>query len=289
MTDRLHPVIFGEVLFDCFPDGQQVLGGAPFNVAWHLQGFGLTPLMISAIGDDAAGRQVLTSMQDWGMRTEGVQIDPRHPTGRVSISLSQGEPHYDIVDSCAYDVIQSEKLPDLPEYALLYHGTLAVRNLVSAQSLKQMMEKHKCSRFVDVNLRAPWWKRQSVLDLCAGATWAKLNHDELTALSLNASVLLDTIQAHGFLLVTKGEQGAVLHQSGNPTKQILPEQQLNVVDTVGAGDAFSSVMILGIIKQWPLDLAMARAQAFASSVVAIRGAISHDTAFYAKFTTEWGA
>ncbi|MGB5338517.1 MAG: PfkB family carbohydrate kinase, partial [Gammaproteobacteria bacterium] len=94
--------IFGEVLFDHFPDGKHVLGGAPFNVAWHLQAFGLTPRFISRVGADAEGESVLAAMRDWGMDTQAVQIDAQRPTGRVSVQIVDDEPAYDIVADCAY-------------------------------------------------------------------------------------------------------------------------------------------------------------------------------------------
>lgn len=70
-----NPVIIGEVLFDVFPQGESVLGGAPFNVAWHLQGLGLKPMMISAVGDDHHGEQVIQKMEHWGMDVQGMQLD----------------------------------------------------------------------------------------------------------------------------------------------------------------------------------------------------------------------
>ena len=76
-----RPILIGEVLFDCFPDGSRVLGGAPFNVAWHLQAFGLDPLLISRVGADQAGDEVLAAMESWGMDRTGVQRDEELPTG----------------------------------------------------------------------------------------------------------------------------------------------------------------------------------------------------------------
>ncbi len=75
MSNKNRLVIYGEVLFDCFPDGSNVLGGAPFNVAWHCQAFGLNPLFISRVGNDRQGEQVKQEMQNWSMRTDGLQLD----------------------------------------------------------------------------------------------------------------------------------------------------------------------------------------------------------------------
>ena len=89
-VDRRRPLIFGEVLFDAFPDGSRVLGGAPFNVAWHLRALGLDPLLVSRVGADGAGDEVLRAMHDWQLDVSGVQRDPNHPTGRVPVTLEGG-------------------------------------------------------------------------------------------------------------------------------------------------------------------------------------------------------
>ena len=81
--------IFGEVLMDQFPDGQQILGGAPFNVAWHLQAFGQHPCFISRVGNDAMGESIRQAMGDWGMSIENVQVDHYHPTCTVEVTLNQ--------------------------------------------------------------------------------------------------------------------------------------------------------------------------------------------------------
>jgi fructokinase len=84
--------IFGEVLFDHFPDGTRVLGGAPFNVAWHLQAFGQSPLLISRVGSDPEGTQVRAAMRDWSLSSSGLQTDTVHPTGKVTVAFQDGEP-----------------------------------------------------------------------------------------------------------------------------------------------------------------------------------------------------
>src|SRR5574343_1279323 len=99
------PLIFGEVLFDHFPDGSRVLGGAPFNVAWHLQAFGLAPCFISRVGHDAEGQEIADLMAGWGMRRDWLQSDAHHATGSVQVSIDDGEPAYEIVKDSAYEFI----------------------------------------------------------------------------------------------------------------------------------------------------------------------------------------
>ena len=86
-SEAKRPVIFGEVLFDRFPDGSTVLGGAPFNVAWNLKALGLDPLLVSRVGRDDLGADILAAMSEWGLDTAGVQTDAGHPTGTVEVTL----------------------------------------------------------------------------------------------------------------------------------------------------------------------------------------------------------
>ena len=287
------PVIFGEVLFDCFPDGNSVLGGAPFNVAWHLQAFGLSPLMISSVGEDELGRKVQSAMRDWGMSTAGLQLDQEHPTGSVDIAFEQGEPRYTIVEHRAYDHISSAALPSLPKDCFLYHGSLALRNDVSRDALTALASQHRGPVFMDVNLRDPWWDRSFVLGLADAADWVKLNEDELVQLGDGDGDL--EVQAHTFmqahdlvgLVVTLGEKGALAMTEDGKQASVEPARTLDVVDTVGAGDAFTSVLITGIINRWPLDSTIQRAQFFASQIVGRRGATVHDPAFYHPMISDW--
>ena len=295
MNDSNHavPVIFGEVLFDCFPDGNSVLGGAPFNVAWHLQAFGLSPLVISSIGDDELGRKVSAAMLDWNMSTAGLQSDPAHPTGSVDIVFNNGEPQYTIVEHRAYDYIDTALLPSLPENRLLYHGSLALRNQVSRDTLSKLKADHAGIVFMDVNLRDPWWQKDFVLKLADDADWVKLNEDELAQLGSGAGDMesqsrefIDTHKLKG-LVVTLGSKGAIAFAGDAEPATVTPSQALEVVDTVGAGDAFTSVLILGISYGWPLAQTLERAQDFASMIVGRQGATVHDHDFYRPMINDW--
>ncbi|WP_150048968.1 carbohydrate kinase family protein [Methylomonas rhizoryzae] len=285
--------IFGEVLFDHFPDGSAVLGGAPFNVAWHLQAFGQQPLFISRVGDDGTGKQVKQAMQEWGMNMAGLQTDSVHPTGKVQVDISDGEPGYLIVPEQAYDFIADETLQALPAAGLLYHGSLALRNPVSRQAWERLKAGCTGLVFLDVNLREPWWRKAEVLALAGEADWIKLNHVELAALQAdNAPVetamrrFIDDYRLQG-LVVTRGKQGALAMDAGGHQAEVVPAQSMPVVDTVGAGDAFAAVLLLGLQLHWPLSLSLQRAQSFASALVGRRGATVHDPAFYRDFVTEW--
>jgi fructokinase len=281
------------VLFDRFPDGSSVLGGAPFNVAWNLQAFGLAPLFISRVGQDPSGRQIRDAMEHWGLDTSGLQLDSAHPTGAVQISIENDEPSYHIVPDQAYDHIDGSALPPA-KITLLYHGSLALRDPASGSALQRCKEQYSAPVFVDVNLREPWWSGESVLHLLEGARWVKLNADELAALlpdihdqegrleSLQDRFELETV------FLTRGSEGALARDAQGNRVQVRPSHSLKVVDTVGAGDAFASVLLLGLTCGWDLEDTLGHAQEFASAVVGLRGATTQDPGFYAPFLRIWG-
>ena len=293
MADIERPVIFGEVLYDCFPDGQAVLGGAPFNVAWHLQGFGRAPLFISRVGDDPLGHHVKDAMHNHGMDASGLQLDSLHPTGKVTITMSGKNHSFEIIPDQAYDYIDQGALPPLPDSTLFYHGSLAARSPVSAQTLAFLNTRYAGKRLVDVNLRSPWWQQQQVLELVDGAWLAKLNDEELQLLvpdaDDDASRIQQLINNAGLqlLLVTRGAAGAELLTASGESFRVAPDSVTEVVDTVGAGDAMTSVLVLAILQGWPWQQALERSQAFASAIVGQRGATVEEPGFYQPFIDAW--
>lgn len=286
---QARPLIFGEVLFDVFPDGARVLGGAPFNVAWHLTGFGLRPLFISRIGRDAPGEQVLSDMRDWGMDTRGVQIDAGHPTGTVRVSLQHGQPEFAILPDQAYDFIDAAACAALAAESctLLYHGTLAARSPVSRRAL-QSLRAGGLPIFVDINLRPPWWDRDGVGAALRGARWAKLNDSELAVLLDHDAAAEELRARYGleWVVVTRGERGACLAGAQGLIEARLADVD-GIVDTVGAGDAFSAVLIVGLHRGWPWSETLPRAVEFAAAVCRIRGAVSRDRDLYRMYLQRW--
>jgi fructokinase len=288
-TDR-RPLIFGEVLFDCFPDGTRVLGGAPFNVAWHLQALGFAPLLVSRVGADDPGDEVLQAMRDWRMDVSGIQRDPQHPTGRVTVTLKGGQPSYEILPEQAYDHIAPPA--GLPPVAFIYHGTLALRDAPARRALDHVCAHSGGPVFVDVNLRAPWWAATAVGELLDAARWCKLNHDELTALAgpgepVTAARRLIAHHDLAQVFVTLGAAGAFSLTADGLLANVAPDRNAPVVDTVGAGDAFAAVLIAGLLDGWPLPLTLDRAQQLASAVCGQRGAVPTAPDLYRSLLSRW--
>lgn len=286
--------IFGEVLFDHFPDVSRVLGGAPFNVAWHLQAFGLSPQFISRIGSDTDGDEILQLMSDWDMSREQVQIDSEHPTGSVKVAFQNGEPQYDIVNDSAYDFIASDLLRIESSKGVLYHGSLAIRNPIAHNALQTLKSRHHGKIFMDVNLRSPWWRQETLFELLLDAHWVKLNRDELDILIPNQPDLHSAMQMFykqfdlETLVITLGEQGAIALDNQQQFVTTQPGSQVSVVDTVGAGDAFSAILLWGLIQNWLLKDTLEKAQIFASAIVGVRGAIVADKNFYREISQQMG-
>ena len=294
MTTSTPPsiAVFGEVLMDQFPDGQLILGGAPFNVAWHLQAFGLNPQFISRVGADPLGASIRQAMLGWGMTVGQLQTDTVHPTGVVAVSLVEDEPHYEILPGQAYDFIEADALP-ADSYSVLYHGTLALRQPTSEQAVNALLARHQGKVFVDVNLRAPWWHKAAVLQWLHHADWVKLNQEELLLLSPPHDSLPAAMAAFlqtydlAVLVVTCGSEGAMALTAAGAWVKVAPAENTPLVDSVGAGDAFAAVLLLGLLRDWPLAYTMARAQDFASAMVGQRGATVSEAGFYQAFVQAW--
>jgi fructokinase len=300
MDPKSPILVFGEILADVFPD-RTVLGGAPFNVARHLAAFGLAPTMVSRIGNDDLGADILRTMSSNGMRTEGVQIDPVLPTGRVLVRMEGSSHHFEILPMQAYDCIDPDeagRIARTDNPPLLYFGSLGQRHEISRRALKTIVQNVHAYRLLDINLRQPWYTPETLHFSMHNANFVKLNTDELHVLASLGDIgpcspheqARHLIQTFGLerVVVTCAQAGAwhmdasgTLHQAADTGRPV------HVVDTVGAGDAFTAVCILGICKSWPTGLTLDRANAFAAAICGIRGAVPDSADFYTPFFKEW--
>lgn len=298
-------LLFGELLADCFPD-REIPGGAPFNVAHHLRGLagerGPTPILVTRIGKDERGERLLEACRAAGLAIDGIQRDFLHASGRVDVIVdpADGRHHFEIPPDQAWDHIHADvarmvALARRP--GLIYFGTLAQR-AASRQALRYLLVDSQAAGFLDVNLRPPWLRKDVLRWSLGRAETVKLNEEELSRiaelLGLGAGTpdQLGERLTHTFdirrLLVTRGEHGAWLLDTDHGRLETgTGTDAIEVVDSVGAGDAFAAVFLLGLSLDWPAELALERAHHFAGAICGLRGAVPADAAFYAPFRSAW--
>ncbi|MDF1569100.1 MAG: PfkB family carbohydrate kinase [Spirochaetaceae bacterium] len=292
--------IFGEVLFNSFEESEPVLGGTPFNVAWHLSAFGAHPQFLSAVGSDELGKSVVKAMSGWGMDSNLLQITPDFPTGTTDVRLQDGERHNDIRDEVAWDYISDQSLPVLSDSDWLYHSTLALRHQNNQKLLVKLKGSRQSKTFVEVNLPSPWWDKDSVISGLQYAECVKLSTKDLRLLSEADEFSSEEViqaAAEDFrirnnivdILVTRGGQESfVIDRSGEFISAGPVPESPEVVDTIGVGEAFTSVAILGLLNDWGWQTTLTRANEFVSYIISQRGATFSNAAVYQDFRTLWG-
>lgn len=296
--DNQTVIAFGETLVDQFRD-RNVLGGAPFNVACHLGALGAHPVLVTRAGKDALGDQLVQAMSERGLDLRGVQRDPARPTGRVKVTETARGHAFDILSDQAYDHIHARlaRMVGLSLHPqMVYFGTLSQRG-DSRRALRELLGTVDACAFLDVNLRDPWVDADTLRWSLQQARVAKLNEDELDRIGdlfaldgatpqARAAVLLSGFDLQR-VVVTRGPAGAWTLDAAGRIESVdgMPLDQ--VVDTVGAGDGFSAVFMLGMLRGWSLADQLARADAFARALCGIRGAVPASQDFYRPFIRDW--
>lgn len=272
-------ICFGEMLWDLLPDGKKP-GGAPINCATHLNRLGVPTAMISRVGQDPLGEELIAFFRARGVQMECVQIDPMRPTGVVVVDVTNPEEvAYEITKDVAWDHIHPEPaaLKATTEKTLVY-GTLAARSTLSRSTLEALLAT--CGQAVcDVNFRAPHYSKETVMPLLNAATTLKVNEEELREIASWLSVrgtIRECIQAvydHYELeeiLVSLGAKGALLrHQNGWFSQAAIP---IKVADTIGSGDAFLAAYLFGRERQMPPENRLELAVAAGAYVATQKGA-----------------
>lgn len=309
MNQPSTTVVFGEALVDDFGT-ELIVGGAPFNVARNLAAFMAPQLMITRVGADKNGTVVRAEFERFAMADTGLQVDAMEETGRVVVERAPGGHRFNILANQAYDYIDGSAAVAAVTTVtpgIVYFGTLAQRAERSRAALYAVLDATRATRYLDLNLRGNQVDEHCVAQSLKAANIVKVNEDELQALfawffqikPTDPALTADETRAScralmqmfglDALIVTLGHRGSVyfgaddeepiVHRD-NPTPPF-------VIDTVGAGDAFSAIFLLGRMRGWPLDTSLARANEFAGAICAIPGAVPADMGFYDKWMTRW--
>ncbi len=244
---------FGEVLWDVFPTHKKI-GGAPLNVALRLHSFQNDVTIISSVGDDENGKELLRFIEEQGVYTGNIQINKNYETSKVAVALDQkGAASYTITLPCAWDFIEiNKRLLSLVKVSDAFiFGSLVSRNKQSETTLKKLLTLSSFAVF-DVNLRPPHYTIAVLTNLMKAAHFIKFNDDELIEICTSLGVTLKTIEdqvqfiaSHTTtqnICVTKGSKGAVLFYEG--TFFYNDGYVVKVADTVGSGDSFLATKAL---------------------------------------------
>lgn len=271
-------VCYGEVLWDCFGESKK-LGGAPFNVAARLQSLGNDTYVISSVGNDQSGKDLLNKAKEYGVNLNAIQIHPSYSTSRVLVSLDdKGVASYNIEAPCAWDGIEfNQDINYLVSSSdALVFGSLVSRNHISRDTLLKLLEIPVYKIF-DLNLRPPHYSTKLILELMNNSDFIKFNDEELLEMAKSLNFKDDNLEKCILFIadltnteticVTLGAKGAILYRNGK--FYFNSGYKVEVVDTVGAGDSFLASLIASLLdnqdSQKSIDYACAVGALVASS------------------------
>jgi fructokinase len=245
-------ICFGEILWDVLPDGPQP-GGAPLNVAYHLNKLGLSTRIISKIGDDKNGEKLVHLLDNWGIDQTLLQRDAAYPTSEVIARIgAKNEVSYEIVFPVAWDFIdhQTEISNTINSSTYFVYGSLASRNELSRETLFKFLDSDSI-KVLDINLRPPFFNKTLLAELMERADIIKFNEAELyMAQILFGGSLKNEAEQVKFIqerfnipevIVTKGEFGASYYKDEDSYHGWGPMIKVN--DTIGSGDSFLAAFI----------------------------------------------
>ncbi len=273
----------GELLWDLLPQGKQ-LGGAPFNFAYHAYQAGCQSFVISALGTDSYGDEILSRFDDLALDKNHVQRTSVFPTGTVTVALDgNGIPSYTIHENVAWDNIAwMSPLEDLAkDLDAVCFGSLAQRNQVSRQTILQFLKatRKDCLRIFDINLRQAFYSKEIIVQSLELANILKLNEDELPVVANLLDLQGDENELCSLIMrdfslkliaLTKGSKGSTLFTGTEMSDMKVPE--VEVADTVGAGDSFTAILVAGLLQNISLERIHKTATEVAAFVCTQKGA-----------------
>ena len=270
----------GEILWDMLPDGKQ-LGGAPANFAYHAHALGAESFVASCVGNDPLGREIFERVKALGLDSSYIATDNAHPTGTVDVEVdADGKPRYVIHENVAWDFIPAgSALLELAARAdAVCFGSLCQRSKASRETIRRFLRATRpdCLRVFDINFRQSYYSAGVVKESLQSASVLKLNEEELPVIAqllegVHPAELLEAFNASlDLIALTKGSEGSVLITS--ELSSIQPGAEVEVADTVGAGDAFTAALVMGLLRGDDLDKINASAGRLAGYVCSQRGA-----------------
>ncbi|HWL07345.1 MAG TPA: carbohydrate kinase [Planctomicrobium sp.] len=285
-TPKQRPIVIGlgELLWDVFPDGRRT-GGAPANFAFQAGQLGCQGTLVTRIGTDASGNDLLAALEGKDLDLSGVQRDPQHPTGWVSVALNeQGHPEYTIHENVAWDAMEvTPELKAIMQQAdAVCFGTLAQRHPVSRATIQTAVSltPATCLRVYDVNLRQNYYDADWVAASLKLATVVKLNDEELPVLARMFSLPEDPVTFSRELISWFGLKMVCLTRGAKGCLIVTPDEvhdvagkAVKVADTVGAGDSFTAGFVFAQLQNWNPGLSAEFANRIGGMVASRQGAM----------------
>lgn len=283
---KKHRIIgIGEMVWDMLPAGKR-LGGAPVNFAFYAQALGAKALIVSAVGQDTLGDEILETVKGFGMDISAIQRN-RYPTSTVEITLAgEGIPSYVIREQVAWDYIDHSASMDkiISQADALCWGSLAQRNTISRRNMQEMigLAPASCLKVFDINIRLHYFSEEVVRQSLVHADILKLNEEELPKVAAlfalkgdDGAMIRQLMEQFGlsYIVYTKGAECSMVFQKDGAVSYIATPK-VDVVDTVGAGDAFTATFVTLLLQGAPMEECHRRAVDISAFVCTQNGAIT---------------
>jgi len=279
-NSEFNVIGIGELLWDMLPDGKEV-GGAPANFAYHAKYFGAKSKVISAIGKDSLGKEIISVLNNRNINY--ILNEVEYPTGTVSVKLKDGIPTYEIHENVAWDFIalNQEAIAALKTADAICFGSLSQRSNKSIRAIETALKlvPKKALKIFDINLRLQFYSNEIIENSLKEANVLKLNDEELIVLTkmfhlkgnqeAKCVQLLNRFNLN-YLALTNGAKGSILFHKNNISRLTVPK--VKVVDTIGAGDSFTAALVMGILYKKSLIKIHKSATNHAAKVCAHKGA-----------------
>ena len=284
---------FGEIVWDIYKD-EKTLGGAPLNLAAHASLQGCDSWLLSSVGKDTLGEESLSLISNLGIHTDLITSNEIRPTGRCIVSLDQnGLPTYHLSEEMACDEIRIPEQASL-SYDVLAFGSLALRSDHNRKTINQLLGQKRFSEvYTDLNIRPPFYSKETVAFCLSHATIAKVSDEELPLITnliygtewdiptAAQRISVDHPQIR-LLLITQGAEGATCYDCQRKHLESCPAEQAEVVSTVGAGDSFGATFLTQYLQSGDIAGALSLAAKISAFVVSKKEAIPPDTLEFLK-------
>lgn len=281
-TLRGIPLVFGDVETIRYPDGEEIIDGQAFGIAWHLQGFARPPLLISRIGDDTAGNNAVRAMEKWELRTDGIQRGVDQPTDYAKIHRGHDSPTYSAPSEQSWGRIsarEASRKASTIDCALIAHGARCLRSASNRRALDRLIEDTEAPIYFDATNDIFLLDKYEFERCLDRSRWITVRQRDLPAIGAMLSIapgepeeiamrLSETYDITAIFAVSDSG-GAFTVNESKKCHWVEPTRELHVVDRTGVEEAVTAVAIYGLLAGWHVSTILRRAQGFSELIAAL--------------------